>query len=168
MSKSASTFFTIQKIKLYLCFLDVRLWLFNCFCLKLGFRGSKLWESLGFSAYPQFFQIYKIRTSFEEVSTPGQTQTGLGPRVILLLPQATVLPGSDAGSDVIKFRYHRALSSKTVRPCATCGARCIEHAVRTWCAFVQRRHTRNSMKKRDPICAWMNGIAQHQFAGGWA
>ena len=32
--------------------------------------------------------------------------------------------------------------------------------------FVQRRHTRNSVKERDPICAWTNGIAQHQFAGG--
>ena len=41
-------------------------------------------------------------SSFGEVSTPGQTQTGLGPRVILLLPQTAVLPRSDAGTDVIK------------------------------------------------------------------
>ena len=32
--------------------------------------------------------------------------------------------------------------------------------------FAQRRHTRNSVKERDPICAWTNGIAQHQSAGG--
>ena len=31
-----------------------------------------------------------------------QTQTGLGPRVYPLLPQVAVLPGSDAGSDVVK------------------------------------------------------------------
>ena len=41
-------------------------------------------------------------SSFEEVSTPGQTQTGLGRGFILLLPQTAALPGSDAGSDVIK------------------------------------------------------------------
>ena len=32
--------------------------------------------------------------------------------------------------------------------------------------FVQRRHTRNSVKMRDPICAWTNEIAQHQFSSG--
>ena len=28
--------------------------------------------------------------------------------------------------------------------------------------FVQRRRTRNSVKERDPIRIWINGIAQHQ------
>ena len=47
--------------------------------------------------------IWRIHTSFKEISTPGQIQTGLGPRVYtLLLPQTAVLPGSDASSDVIK------------------------------------------------------------------
>ena len=41
-------------------------------------------------------------SSFGRASTPGQTQTGLEPKVFLLLPQAVVLLGSDAGSDVIK------------------------------------------------------------------
>ena len=49
---------------------------------------------------------------------------------ILLLPQAAVLPGSDAGSDVVN--QHWVLSSKTVRPCAPCGAWCIGHPVGTW------------------------------------
>ena len=51
---------------------------------------------------------------------------------ILLLHQAAVLPGSDAGSDVVKPAS--SLSSKTVRPRAPCGARCMEHAIRTWSA----------------------------------
>ena len=32
--------------------------------------------------------------------------------------------------------------------------------------FVQRRRTRNLVKERDPIYAWTNGIAQHQFSSG--
>ena len=43
-----------------------------------------------------------IHSSFEEASTPGQTQTGLGLRDYPLLPQAVVLPELDAGNDVIK------------------------------------------------------------------
>ena len=35
---------------------------------------------------------------------------------------------------VISLSQHRVSSSKTVRPCAPCGARCIGHAVRTWSA----------------------------------
>ena len=35
---------------------------------------------------------------------------------------------------VVLLNQHRVLSSRTVRPCAPCGARCIEHAVRTWSA----------------------------------
>ena len=44
----------------------------------------------------------RIVVVVRRVSTPGQTQTGLGRGFILLLPQTAVLPGSDAGSDVIK------------------------------------------------------------------
>ena len=40
---------------------------------------------------------------------------------ILLLPQAAVLPGSDAGRDVLI--QHLVLLSKTVRSRAPCGAR---------------------------------------------
>ena len=75
---------------------------------------------------------------------------------------------------VMLLSQHRVSSSKTVRPRASCGARCIGHAVRTWFAVCSERHTRNSVKERDPICAWTNGIAQcwtngiaqHQSAGG--
>ena len=51
---------------------------------------------------------------------------------ILLLPQTAALPGSDAGSDVIKPAS--SSSYKTVRPCAPCSARCIG------LRFVQKRH----------------------------
>ena len=77
--------------------------------------------------------------SFGRASTPGQTQAGLVRGFILLLPQAAVLPGSDDGLDVVSIS-----SSKTVRPRAPCGSRCMGHAMR----FVQRRHTRNSVKGR--------------------
>ena len=35
---------------------------------------------------------------------------------------------------VVLLSQHQVLSSKTVRPCAPCGAQCIGHAVRTWSA----------------------------------
>ena len=35
---------------------------------------------------------------------------------------------------VVLLSQHRVSSSKTVRPCASCGARCIGHAVSTWSA----------------------------------
>ena len=35
---------------------------------------------------------------------------------------------------VMSLSQHRVSSSKTVRPRAPCGARCIEHAVSTWSA----------------------------------
>ena len=60
---------------------------------------------------------------------------------------------------VVLLSQHRVSSSKTVRPRAPCGARCIGHAVIHDLRFAQRRHTRNSVKERDPICAWTNGIA---------
>ena len=67
---------------------------------------------------------------------------------------------------VMLLSQHRVSSSKTVRPRAPCGARCIGHAVSTWSAVCSERHTRNSVKERDPICAWTNGIVKHQSAGG--
>ena len=61
---------------------------------------------------------------------------------------------------------HRVSSSKTVRPRAPCGARCMETLLVHGLRFALRCRTRNSVKERDPICAWTNGIAQHQSAGG--
>ena len=42
------------------------------------------------------------RRLFGKTSNPGQTQTGLGRKVYLLLRQAALLAGSDAGSNVVK------------------------------------------------------------------
>ena len=75
------------------------------------------------------------------------------------------------GAEILSFYYHRLLncldqmlavmllsqyqlsSSKTVRPCASCGAQCIEHVVRTWSVVYSEAPHSNSMKERDPICA---------------
>ena len=40
------------------------------------------------------------------------------------------LPGSDADS----YSVEPALSSKTVRPCAPCGAWCMDHVIKAWSA----------------------------------
>ena len=65
-------------------------------------------------------------------SFEGQTQTGLGPRVILLPPQTAALSVSDAGSGVIKPALSFVIQNRHTR--APYGARCVGHAVRTWSA----------------------------------
>ena len=67
---------------------------------------------------------------------------------------------------VVLLSQHRVSSSKTVRPRAPCGARCIRHAVRTWSAVCSEAPHLQFGEGARPICAWTNGIAQHQFAGG--
>ena len=67
---------------------------------------------------------------------------------------------------VVLLRQHRVSSSKTVRPRAPYGARCIEHAVRTWSAVCSEATHSQYGEGARPICAWTNGIAQHQSAGG--
>ena len=65
-------------------------------------------------------------SSFGKVSTPGQTQTGLGPRVYPLVPQTVALPESDAGSDVIK-----PASSFVIQNCQT--------SCSMWCPMYRAR-----------------------------
>ena len=67
---------------------------------------------------------------------------------------------------MVLLRQHRVSSSKTVKPRAPCGARCIGHAVRTWSAVCSEATHPQFGKGARPICAWTNGIAQHQSAGG--
>ena len=87
--------------------------------------------------------------------------------LILLLPQAAVglQLGSDAGSDVVKTASSFVIqkpSDLVLHVVPDVWGTLLERGLR----FVQRRRTRNSAKKRDPICAWTNGIAQHQFSSG--
>ena len=76
------------------------------------------------------FENCLLSSSFGRVSTPGQTQAGLGPKVYTF-----TIPGCrDQMLAVTLLSQHRVLSSRTVRPRAPCGARCMGHAVRTWSA----------------------------------
>ena len=48
---------------------------------------------------------------------------------------------------------HRVLSSKTVRPCALCGARCIGHAVSTWSTVcTEAPHSQFGEGARPNLC----------------
>ena len=54
---------------------------------------------------------------------------------------------------VILSRQNRVSSSKTVRPRAPCGARCIEHAIRTWCAVCSEApHSQFGKGARPHLC----------------
>ena len=46
---------------------------------------------------------------------------------------------------VMSLSQHRVLSSKTVRPRAPCGARCIGHAVSTWSNLVNNYYVIRSL-----------------------
>ena len=79
------------------------------------------------------------------------------PRLLYCLNQILV---------VVLLSQHRVLSFNTVRPRAPCGARCIGHAVRTWSAVCSEAPHSQFGEGARPICAWTNGIAQHQSACG--
>ena len=54
---------------------------------------------------------------------------------------------------VISLSQHRVSSSKTVRPRAPCGARCIGHAVSTWSAVCSEApHLQFGEKARPHLC----------------
>ena len=54
---------------------------------------------------------------------------------------------------VMLLSQHRVLSSKTIRPCAPCGARCIGHAVSTWSAVCSEvPHSQFGEGARPHLC----------------
>ena len=54
---------------------------------------------------------------------------------------------------VVLLSMHRVSSSKTVRPRAPCGARCIGHAVRTWSAVCSEApHSQFGEKAGPYLC----------------
>ena len=54
---------------------------------------------------------------------------------------------------VVLLSQHRVSSSKTVRPRAPCGARCIRHAVRTWSAVCSEApHSQFGEVARPHLC----------------
>ena len=72
-----------------------------------------------------FGNIYNSSSSFEGYPLQVRHKQDWAdyPRLLQCLDQ--MLP-------VMLLSQHRVSSSKTVRPCAQCGARCIGHAVSTW------------------------------------
>ena len=58
------------------------------------------------------------------------TRAGLRPRVYPFITPVCCAP--DQMLVAMLLSQHRILSSKTVRPRAPCGARCMGHAIRTW------------------------------------
>ena len=110
------------------------------------------------------FQLYYTRSSssFEGHPLQARHKQDWGRGFILLLPQTAVLPGSDAGSDVIKPASSFVIQNRVLHVVPDVWGTLLVHGLR----FALRLHTRNSVKERDPICAWTNEIAQHQSAGG--
>ena len=100
------------------------------------------------------------RRSLEGYALQVRHKKDCGRGFILLLHQAAVLPESDAGSNVIKLRHPKS-SDFVLHLVTNVWGTLLGHGLR----FAQRSRTRNSVKERDPICAWTNGIAQHQSAG---
>ena len=90
-------------------------------------------------------------SSFEGYPLQVRHKQDWGRGFILLLPQTAALPESDAGSGAIKPA--RVSSSKTIRPRAPCGARCIRHAVSTWSAVCSEApHSQFGEGARPHLC----------------
>ena len=55
--------------------------------------------------------------------------------------------------EVMLLSQHQVLSSKTVRPRAPCGARCMGHAIKTWSAVSSAApHSQFGEKARPHLC----------------
>ena len=90
-------------------------------------------------------------SSFEGHPLQARHKQDWGRGFILLLPQTAALPGSDAGSDIIKPAS--SFVFQTVRPRAPCGARCIGHAVSTWSAVCSEApHSQFGEGARPHLC----------------
>ena len=74
-----------------------------------------------------------------------------GREFILLLPQAAVLPGSDAGSNVVKPVSGFVIQNRQTR--VSCGAQCIGDAIKTWSAvFSEAPHSQFGEGARPHLC----------------
>ena len=68
-------------------------------------------------------------------------------------PKSVPTPGLDQMLTVMSLSQHRVSSSKTVRPRAPCGARCIGHAVSTWSAVCSEvPHSQFGEGARPHLC----------------
>ena len=76
-------------------------------------------------------EIMMLLLLFGRVSTLGQSQTGLWLRVYFLLHQATVLPGSDAGSDGIERTLDFVIQNHDI----LCSMWCMMYNVRSKSLF---------------------------------
>ena len=68
------------------------------------------------------------------VSSPGQTQAGLGPRVYPSTTQTAALPESNAGSGVIKPASSFVIQNRQTSCSMWCPMYSIGYAVSTWSA----------------------------------
>ena len=92
-------------------------------------------------------------SSFEGHPLQVKHKQDWGRGFILLLPQTVALPQSVLA--VVLLSQHRVSLSKTVRPRAPCGARCIGHAVRTWSAVCSEAlHSQLGEEARPYLCMY--------------
>ena len=89
---------------------------------------------------------------WQGIYDPGQTQQKNGDRgCIFLPPQSAVLLRSDASSNGVDL--HLALSSKTVRPIISRGARCMGHVKIMWSAVCSLApHLHFAEEARPHLC----------------
>ena len=95
----------------------------------------------------------KLSSSFERYPLQVRHKQNWGWGFILLLPQTAVLYCLDQMLAVMSLSQHRVSSSKTVRPRAPCGARCIGHTVSTWSAVCSESpHSQFGKGARPHLC----------------
>ena len=80
----------------------------------------------------------------------------------------TGLSGSDVGSNGVKLASSFVNQNRQILSDLVFGY-VVPYVLGTLIGrglrFEQWRRTRNLVKERNPICAWMNEITKHQFAG---
>ena len=84
---------------------------------------------------------------------------------MLLLPQAAVLPESDAGSDGVEPTSGFVIKNHANTYFMSCPIQGMGHAVKTWSAVCSMALHSQSGKGARPHHVCTKEIAQHQFAG---
>ena len=98
-------------------------------------------------------KIFCSSSSYERASTPGQTQTGLGQGFTVFFFYPKLLYCLDQMLVVMLLSQDRVSLSKTVRPRAPCGARCMQHVIRTWFAVCSKMsHLQFVEEARPHLC----------------
>ena len=113
----------------------------NCIICDFTTKDQNSWE---FTDNRRRYRLKGIHSRSDTYRTGAEGLSFYYPRLLHCLNQMLA---------IMLLSQHRVSSSKTVRPRAPCGARCIGHAVSTWSAICSEApHSQFGEGARSHLC----------------